>query len=131
LILHTTSTTVIEVSAGGSAIQTENANLSTNVTPEEISNVPNPGNDLTYVAQTSPGATMNTQAGYGNEATFGISSTSNLFTVDGMDENDPFLNLNNSGATNLLLGANDVQEATVVNNGYSGQYGELEVVWCG
>src|SRR5256885_3948154 len=40
-------------------------------------------------------------------------------------ENDPFLNLNNSGATNLLLGQNDVQEATVVNNGYSVQYGGL------
>lgn len=38
---------------------------------------------------------------------------------------DPFLNLNNSGATNLLLGQNDIQEATIVNNGYSGQYGGL------
>ena len=31
---------------------------------------------------------------------------SNTFTVNGMYENDPFLNLNNSGATNLLLGNN-------------------------
>jgi hypothetical protein len=53
---------------------------------------------------------MNTQAGYGNSATYGISGTSNLFTIDGMNENDPFLNLNNSGATNLILGANDVRE---------------------
>ena len=45
--------------------------------------------------------------------------------MTGMNENDPFLNLNNSGATNLLLGQNDVQEATVVNNGYSTQYGGL------
>jgi len=36
---------------------------------------------------------------------------------------DPYLNLNNSGATNLALGANELQEVTVVNNGYSGQYG--------
>jgi hypothetical protein len=41
------------------------------------------------------------------------------------DSGDPFLNLNNSGATNLLLGQNEVQEANVVNNGYSGQYGTL------
>jgi hypothetical protein len=68
---------------------------------------------------------MNTQAGYGNSATYGLPATSNLFTVNGMNENDPFLNLNNSGATNLLLGRNDIQEATVVNNGYSGQYGGL------
>ena len=68
---------------------------------------------------------MNTQAGYGGSATYGLPATSNLFTVNGMNENDPFLNLNNSGATNLLLGQNDVNEATVVNNGYSGEYGGL------
>ncbi len=119
------ASTTIEVSAGGNAVQTENANVSTNITPESIANMPNPGNDLTYYVQNAPGATMNTQAGYGNSATFGISGTSNLFTEDGMNENDPFLNLSNSGATNLLLGANDVREATVVNNGYSGEYGEL------
>jgi len=119
------ASTTVEVTSGGSVIQTENANVSTTITPEIIANMPNPGNDLTYYAQTAPGATMNTQAGFGNSATFGISGTSNLFTVDGMNENDPFLNLSNSGATNLLLGANDVREATVVNNGYSGEYGEL------
>lgn len=125
LTVASTKTTVVEVTAGGSAVQTENGNVSTNISPEQIANIPNPGNDLTYYVQTAPGATMNTQAGYGNSATFGISGTSNLFTVDGMNENDPFLNLSNSGASNLLLGSNDVNEATVVNNGYSGQYGSL------
>jgi hypothetical protein len=119
------ATTTVEVNAAGNVVQTENGNISTNITPEQISNIPNPGNDLSYFVQNAPGATMNTQAGYGNSAMYGISGTSNLFTVDGMNENDPFLNLNNSGATNLLLGANDVREATVVNNGYSGQYGQL------
>ena len=37
---------------------------------------------------------------------------------------DPYLNLNNSGATNLMLGKNDLQEATVISNAYSGQYGQ-------
>ncbi len=37
---------------------------------------------------------------------------------------DPYLNLNNSGATNLTLGKNDLQEATVITNAYSGQYGQ-------
>jgi hypothetical protein len=68
---------------------------------------------------------MNTQAGFGNFSSFGISATSNLFTMNGMYDNDPFLNVNNSGATNLLLGNNEVQEATVVSNGYSGQYGSF------
>ncbi|HTV55971.1 MAG TPA: carboxypeptidase regulatory-like domain-containing protein, partial [Terriglobia bacterium] len=119
------ASTTVEVSAGGNVVQTENGNVSTNIAPEQIANIPNPGNDLTYFVQTAPGASMNTQAGYGNSSLYGISATSNLFTVDGMNENDPFLNLSNSGATNLLLGSNDVSEATVVNNGYSGQYGQL------
>ena len=36
---------------------------------------------------------------------------------------DPYLNLNNSGASNLTLGSNELAEATVVVNGYTGQYG--------
>src|SRR6266851_3915277 len=115
----------VEVSGDPAVVQTQNADLTSAFSTEQIAQVPNPGNDLSYVVQTSPGAVMNTQGGYGNEATFGLPATSNLFTVDGMNENDPFLNLNNSGATNLLLGQNDIEEATVVNNGYSGQYGGL------
>ncbi len=117
--------TTVEVTAEAGVVQTENGNISTTFTPEQVQLVPNPGNDLSYLVQTAPGAVMNTQAGYGNSSTFGLPATSNLFTVNGMNENDPFLNLNNSGATNLLLGLNDVQEATVVNNGYSAQYGGL------
>jgi len=124
LALGTASQT-IEVSAGAEAVQSENAEISTTITQQQISQTPNPGNDLSYIVQTAPGAVMNTQAGYGNSSTFGLPATSNIFTVDGMNENDPFLNLNNSGATNLLLGKNDIREATVVNNGYSGQYGGL------
>ena len=57
--------------------------------------------------------------------TYGLPATSNLFTLDGMDENDPLFNVNIAGATGLTLGLNEVQEATVVNNGYSGQYGRF------
>ena len=114
----------VRVSAGQKRYRSENAEISTTITQQQISQTPNPGNDLDYIVQTAPGAVMNTQAGYGNSSTFGP-ATSNIFTVDGMNENDPFLNLNNSGATNLLLGKNDIREATVVNNGYSGQYGGL------
>ena len=120
-----TTEQIVEVTGEGSTVQSENANLSTTFTTDQIALVPNPGNDLSYIVQTAPGAVMNTQAGYGGSATYGLPATSNLFTVNGMNENDPFLNLNNSGATNLLLGQNDVNEATVVNNGYSGQYGGL------
>jgi hypothetical protein len=119
----TTATTTVEVTANG--LQVDNADLSTTFSSEEIAQVPNPGNDLSAIAQTAPGAVMNTQAGLGNFSTYGLPATSNLFTLNGQNDNDPFLNLNNSGPTNLLLGTNDVQEATVTNNGYSGQYGQL------
>jgi hypothetical protein len=48
---------------------------------------------------------------------------SNLFTINGNDYNDAYLNLNNSGASNNAAGANEVQEAAVVQNAYSVQYG--------
>ena len=119
------SSSTVEVTSEVPLIQTENADVSTNFNQKQISLVPNPGNDLTYLAQTAPGVVQNTQAGQGNFSAYGLPATSNLFTVNGQNENDPFLNLNNSGATNLLLGNNDVSEATVVTNGYSGQYGTL------
>ena len=117
----------IEVTAAGNLLQTENANIVTTFDTRTVQNIPNPGNDLTYVAQTAPGVAMNTSStpGYGNFSAFGLPGTSNLFTVNGNDYNDPFLNLNNSGASNLLLGSNDVQEVAVVSNGYTGQYGRM------
>src|SRR4029077_11954112 len=48
---------------------------------------------------------------------------SNLFTVNGGDMNDPYSNLNNSGSSNNMLGSNEVQELSLVSNGYTGQYG--------
>ena len=38
---------------------------------------------------------------------------------------DPYNNLNNSGASNNLLGQNAVAEAAVVMNAYSPQYGRM------
>ena len=106
--------TVVEVTGEASLLQTDTSEISTTMNARAVEMLPNPGNDLSFIAQTAPGSTMNTGGGYGNFSSFGISATSNLFTMNGMYDNDPFLNLNNSGATNLLLGNNEVQEATVV-----------------
>jgi len=115
----------VEVTGAAPLLQTEDANISTTFTQTQIENLPNPGGDITSYAQTAPGVLMNTQAGfgYGNFSAFGLPATSNLFTLNGNDVNDPFLNLNNSGSSNLLLGQNEVQEVAVVSNGYTGQYG--------
>ncbi len=115
----------VEVIIGGVEVQTEDGNISSNFDTHQVENVPNPGGDLTYIAQLAPGVTMNTSSGggFGNFSAFGLPGTANLFTINGNDYNDPFLNLNNSGASNLLLGANEIEEVTVVSNGYTGQYG--------
>jgi hypothetical protein len=115
----------VEVTSEGALLQTENANITSSFDTKQIQEVPNPGGDITYIAQVAPGVGMNssTGGGFGNFSTFGLPATSNLFTINGNDYNDAFLNLNNSGSSNLLLGGNEVQEVAVVNNAYTGQYG--------
>ncbi len=97
--------------------------LATTVDDKTIGLQPSPGQDITNYALTTPGVTLSTGAGYGNFTANGLPGTSNLYTVNGNDYNDPYLNLNNSGASNLLLGANELQEITIVTNGYTGEYG--------
>ncbi len=119
------SSVTISVTGETALLHTDDAQVSTTFDMQQVQTLPNPGNDLTFVAQTSPGAVMNTQGGYGNFAVFGLPATSNTFTVNGGYENDPFLNLNNSGATNLLLGNNDISDVTVVSNAYDAAFGGL------
>src|SRR5580704_3308992 len=121
------SNTTVVVTEESPLLQTADGNVSSTIGQQTISEMPNPGNDLTAIAQLAPGSVMNTNAGggLGNFSSYGVSASSNLFTLDGMDDNDPFLNLNNSGATNLALGTNEIQEATIVATGYSAQYGGL------
>jgi hypothetical protein len=119
------TTQTVEVTTAAPLVNADNADLSTAFSSNQIQNQPNGGNDLTYIAQTAPGVTMNTGQGYGNFSSNGLPATSNLFTVNGENDMDPYLNLNNSGATNLTLGKNEVQEAVVISsNAYSGQYGQ-------
>jgi hypothetical protein len=117
------STVVIE--GESNPIQTENGDITTNYNETQIQLVPNPGADITYVAQTAPGAVMNTQSGGGNFSVFGLPGYSNMFTINGMDYLNSYGDNNKSGATNNSIGGNEMQEVTVVNNGYSGNYGRL------
>ena len=119
-----TSSQTVEVTSAVPLVQADNADLSTNFDQNVVANAPNGGNDLTYIAQTAPGINMNTGMGYGNFNTAGLPATSNMFTMNGENQMDPYLNLNNSGATNLMLGKNAVQEATVTTNAYGGQFGQ-------
>ena len=105
-------------------VQAENGDVSATMNQKQISELPNPGNDLTYVVQTAPGVVMNTDVqGGANFSILGMPGFSYLHTMDGMDDNDNSYNLNQVGALVLLLGQNQVQETTVVSTGYSGQFG--------
>src|SRR5262249_31354675 len=54
------SNQTVEVVAETPLIQTDNGNISTSYDATQIAGMPNPGNDITYVAQTAPGVAMNT-----------------------------------------------------------------------
>ena len=109
------------------AIQAENGDVSATMNQKQISEVPNPGNDLTYIAQTAPGVGMNTDLSSNDHfSILGMPAKSYLLTTDGMSNNGPG-NDTMSGALGLLLGQNEIQEATVVSTGYSGQFGAVRV----
>ncbi|HUI56233.1 MAG TPA: carboxypeptidase-like regulatory domain-containing protein [Bryobacteraceae bacterium] len=115
----------VEVRADVAVLQTENANLATGFDTKQIVDLPMPGGDLTTLAMTTPGVRVNVHGGSGNMNANGIAGSSVLFTLNGSDEMDPYNNLNNSGASNNLLGANEVAEGAVVLNAYSPQYGHM------
>jgi hypothetical protein len=118
-----TQTETVTVETQAAMIQTDNGNMATTFDSSQLANLPAPGNDMTSYALTAPGVTVSTGGGYGNFTVFGLPGVSNLFTINGTDNMDPYLNLNNSGASNLTLGSNEIQEAAVIINGYTGQYG--------
>jgi Carboxypeptidase regulatory-like domain/TonB-dependent Receptor Plug Domain len=115
---------VITVSSEAPLIQAENGDVSATVGTRQISEEPNPGNDLTNIVQITPGVTMNTDNNFSSAfSILGMPGTSNLFTINGMDENDNASNQQLVGSVFLLLGQNQIEEATVVTTGYSGQFG--------
>jgi len=129
----------IEVTADQTLLSLENPNTTTTLEAKTIVNLPNPGQDLTFIVQFSPGALMNTAGssndakaagGYGNVEFNGLPATSNGYILDGYDSNDPWLGLNIGLSTNLVIGLDAVEQATVNTNSYSvdqGRYGASQV----
>ena len=129
----------VEVTGQSALMSLENPNTSTTLEAKTIKNLPNPGQDLTYIAQFAQGALMNTAGssndakaagGYGNVEFNGLPATSNGYILDGFDANDPFLGLNIGLSTNLVIGLDALQEATVNTNSYAvdqGRYGASQV----
>ena len=119
-----TSSTSTTVTGEAPLVQAENGDVSVTMNQKQVSEVPNPGNDLTYIAQTAPGAVMNTDGGWGSKfSILGMPSFSNAFTVDGMSITDNYINTVRGGPLGLTLGANQTEEATVITSAYSGEFG--------
>jgi Carboxypeptidase regulatory-like domain len=116
---------VVEVNTNQPLLQSEDGNISTTFSTDQLTSLPIPGGDISNLPFSTPGVNLSNGAGYGNFTAFGLPSTSNLFTTNGSDLMDAYLNLPNSGASNNVLGGNELQEAAVVVNGYTGQYGRL------
>jgi len=56
--------TTVEVTGEAPLLQTDSSEISTTMNTLAVQTLPNPGNDLSFIAQTAPGSTMNTQGGY-------------------------------------------------------------------
>ncbi|HTS38415.1 MAG TPA: carboxypeptidase regulatory-like domain-containing protein [Candidatus Solibacter sp.] len=117
-------TETVEVSGTAPLINTE-PSTNTAFSEQQVAQLPSAGGDITNIADTAPGVVVNGTGGYGNFTANGLPATSNLFTVNGENDMDPYFNINNSGASNLTLGQNEISEATVITNPYGGQYGQL------
>jgi len=114
------TTEVVEVQAQASIMQTENANLTTGFNTTQIANLPMNGGDLTTIAFTVPGVLVLPGGGAsGNFVVNGIPGANILYTMNGSDDMDPYLNSNN------LLGSNEIAEASVVVNAYSSDFGRM------
>jgi hypothetical protein len=108
------SNETVEVNSEAPLINPENANTSTTLNTSALEDLPNPGGDLTYPLQFSPGALINTAGsgndfvggtnGYGNVEFNGLPALSNGYIVDGLETNDPLTNLNSGLSTNLSWG---------------------------
>jgi len=123
-VTPTGDTTIVDVNATNvPLLDTQNVALSTTFTEEQIQELPTPGGDVTTIAFTAPGVVVNAGGSYGNFSSNGLPGISNLFVLNGFDNQDPFLNLNNSGSSNLTLGQGEEAEVTVVQNGYNSQFG--------
>src|SRR5882724_3327637 len=119
----------VTITSDAALIEPSNPNTTTTFSATELANIPNPGNDLSYVANLAPGAIMNTNSTQGNaqgNVEFnGLGSVANNFTIDGVDANDTFANFNATGASGLQLGLNAIQEVSINSTSLSVDQGRL------
>ena len=106
-------------------IDTESANLTSTFTTKQFQDLPAPGGDISTIAYSVPGVVMATGTG-GTLDSFssnGIPGSSNLIIINGADNMNSYLSVSNTGASSLSLGQQEIEQASVIQNGYDAQYG--------
>ena len=120
----------VTISIAAPLIEPSNPNTTTTLNATQLANIPNAGNDLSYVANLASGAIMNTGSttGGGNGvAEFnGLPSVANDFSIDGLDANNPYSNGNAAGASGLQLGLNAIEEVSINTASFSVDQGRQE-----
>ena len=120
------SAQTVQVSANNAQlIDTQTSNTTTTFTTQQFQNLPAPGGDITTIAFTIPGVVVGAgTSGFGEISSDGLPGLSNMVIVNGIDYNDSLYGgINQSGSSNLTLGQQEIAQASVVQNGYSVQYG--------
>jgi hypothetical protein len=123
----------VTVTAQAPLIEPSNPNTTTTFNAQQLDDLPNPGNDLAYLASLAPGAILNVTAGNGvgtgvtngNVEFNGLPAMSNDFTIDGLDANNVMTNTNSTGASGLQLGLQAIQEMSVNSESYAVDQGRM------
>src|ERR1700722_11737685 len=84
------STTVEVMASEIPLLQIDSSDLSTTISQQQGQKLPNPGGDITYPVNLTQGVIRNPGGGSGSGEALGLPATSNNFTVNGAEENDPF-----------------------------------------
>ena len=125
-VTPTASTQTVQVSGSDAQlIDTQTSNTTTTFTTQQFQNLPAPGGDITTIAYTVPGVVVGAGTeGFGAISSDGLPGLSNMVIINGIDYNvSLYGGLNYSGSSNLTLGQQEIAQASVVQNGYSVQYG--------
>ena len=126
--------TKVDVTGQPPLVEPSNPNTTTTYNTKQLQDTPNPGMDLSHVAAVAPGAIMNVVSSStysaGNVEFNGLPSVANDFTIDGLDANDSWENLNHTGSTGLQLGLSSIQEVSINTEAYGadqGRYGASQI----
>ena len=116
----------VTVRAAAPDIQTTTSHLSTVVGAKTVTELPLIGRNFANLAFLAPGVVQDNQGGIGQFSVNGQRSTTNTFTVDGTDVNNPYWNVLQGGALgggSAFASIDGISEVRVQTSTFSAEYG--------